>query len=91
MRVDRFDYEPTRHRISIEDQQIFIGGGSMYYKKPYLEHFELVAVTRVHVLQKRPNGDFETQFELANGTILDRVYTPTEYAVLMTNPPPVIV
>lgn len=63
----------------------------MYYKKPYLEHFELVAVTNVRVLQKRPNGDFETQFELADGTKLERVYTPAEYGVLMTNPPPVIV
>jgi hypothetical protein len=63
----------------------------MYYKRPYLGHFELVAVTRVYVLQKRPDGDLDTQFELADGVKLDRLYKPSEYAELLINPPRVIV
>lgn len=63
----------------------------MYYKKPYLDHFELVAITRAYVLEKYPDGGFEVRLELADGTILDRVYTPVEYSELMNNPPRVIV
>jgi hypothetical protein len=65
-------------------------GEKMYYKKPYRDHFELVAITRAYVLEKYPDGDFEVRLELADGTLLDRIYTPVEYSELMTNPPAVI-
>jgi hypothetical protein len=66
-------------------------GAIMYYKKPAGDYFELVAVTRVHVLEQNRAGDFEVLVELADGTTHDRIYTRTEYAELLVNPPRVIV
>jgi hypothetical protein len=62
----------------------------MFYKKPDGEYFELVAVTRIHVLERNRAGDFEVLVELADGTTHDRIYTRDEYAALMVNPPRVI-
>ena len=62
----------------------------MFYKKPDGEYFELVAVTRIHVLERNRAGDFEVLVELADGTTHDRIYTRDEYAELMVNPPRVI-
>jgi hypothetical protein len=63
----------------------------MYYKKPDGEYFELVAVTRIHVLERNRAGEFEVLLELADGSTQDRIYTRSEYAELLVNPPQVIV
>jgi hypothetical protein len=63
----------------------------MYYKKSDGDYFELVAVTRIHVLEHNRAGDLEVLFELADGTTQDRIYTRGEYAELLVNPPRVIV
>ncbi|MFZ6674058.1 hypothetical protein [Undibacterium sp. Xuan67W] len=63
----------------------------MFYKKPYLEHFELVAVNRIYVLEKMSADDVEVRFELADGTTLNRIYTIVEYSELMIRPPRVII
>jgi hypothetical protein len=63
----------------------------MYFKKPSNDNFELVAVTRVYVLERNRSGDFEVRMELADGTTLDRIYTRSDYSELMEHPPDVIV
>lgn len=63
----------------------------MYFKKPDLHHYMLVAVTKAHVIQKLPNGDFEVGLELADGVRLERIYKPVDYDELMSDPPKVIV
>jgi hypothetical protein len=63
----------------------------MYYKKPRGDHFELIAVTRVYVLEKNHAGDLELRLELADGNALERVSTPGDYTDFLENPPVVIV
>ena len=63
----------------------------MFYKKPDGDYFELVAVTRIHVLQRNRGDDLEVLVELADGTTHDRIYTRDEYADLLANPPRVII
>ncbi|HJV50448.1 MAG TPA: hypothetical protein VJ652_03255 [Noviherbaspirillum sp.] len=62
----------------------------MYFKKPSGEYFELVAVTRIYVLERNRAGDVELRMELADGSTLGRVYTSTEYSAMLVNPPSVI-
>ncbi|MBK4739145.1 hypothetical protein [Noviherbaspirillum pedocola] len=63
----------------------------MYYKKPHGDYFELVAVNRIYVLQHNGADRLEVILELADGAILKQIYTRTEYADLLNNPPRVIV
>ncbi|WP_151447070.1 hypothetical protein [Lacisediminimonas profundi] len=63
----------------------------MYYKKPSGDYFELVAVTRIYVLARIPDGDLEVRMELADGVTLDRMYSRLEYSEMMVSPPDVIV
>lgn len=42
----------------------------MHFKKAGLHNFVLVQVSRVHVVQKLPNGNFEVELELADGVTL---------------------
>ncbi|HJV79892.1 hypothetical protein [Noviherbaspirillum sp.] len=63
----------------------------MYYKKPSGDYFELIAVTRVYVLQKNHAGDLELRLELADGSTLERVLTRAAYAVFLENPPSIII
>lgn len=63
----------------------------MYFKKPYLDHFELVAVLRIFVLEQSSADDFEVQMALADGSTLNRFYTRVEYSQLIEHPPEVII
>ncbi len=63
----------------------------MYYKKPSGDYFELIAVTRVYVLEKNHAGDLELRLELADGNTLERVSTRAEYADFLENRPSVII
>ncbi|MDB5761978.1 MAG: hypothetical protein JWQ21_973 [Herminiimonas sp.] len=63
----------------------------MYYKKPYRDHYELIVVTRIFVLQKRPDGDLDVRFEMADGDTLDSVYTLAEFGDLIANPQGIVV
>ena len=62
----------------------------MYCKKPGKVAYELVVVTRIHVLERNEKGDFEVRLELANGETLNRILTAVEYGELMQHPPDVI-
>ncbi len=63
----------------------------MFYKRPREDYFELVAVTRVYVLEKNRAGDLELRVELADGTTLERVTTHGDYTDFLENPPVIIV
>ncbi len=63
----------------------------MYYKRPNGDYFELIAVTRVYVLDKNHAGDLELRLDLADGDTLVRVTTRAEYADFLQNPPSVII
>jgi hypothetical protein len=63
----------------------------MYYKKPYHEFFELVAIVRICVLQRRADGDLDVQFEMADGSTLESIYTLAEYGDLIAHPEGVVV
>ena len=50
-----------------------------------VNNFELVAVTRIHVLQRNRAGDLEARRELADRNPLEPIHTFAEYSQFMTN------
>jgi hypothetical protein len=79
--------QPNKHGLIKREN----GGSFSDDRQQSGDYFELIAVMRVHVLEKNHAGDLELRLELADGNTLERISTRAEYADFLEHPPSVII